>query len=145
MRIERGDGFALLRSLLPPPERHALEVTTRLLVRRIDQNERAALAEGLRRFPGGVFAAWYPIKDARDLAGWYGACRGALSAPVLLSELWLYPRDSRVALNGSGLLIANPPYLIAERMQEWLPELQASLTTSADAGSSVRMLSQSAR
>ena len=44
-----------------------------------------------------------------------------------MAELWLYPRDSRVALNGSGLLIVNPPYLLAERMRVWLPELQAQL------------------
>jgi 23S rRNA (adenine2030-N6)-methyltransferase len=131
VRIERGDGFALLRALLPPPERRALVLIDPPYeeTRRDFERVAAALAEGLRRFPGGVFAAWYPIKDARDLAGWYAACRGALSVPALLSELWVYPRDSRVALNGSGLLLANPPYLIAERMQEWLPELTSILTS----------------
>jgi 23S rRNA (adenine2030-N6)-methyltransferase len=131
VRIERGDGFALLRVLLPPPERRALVLIDPPYeeTRRDFERVAAAFAAGLQRFPGGVFAAWYPIKDARDLAGWYAACRGALSVPALLSELWLYPRDSRVALNGSGLLIANPPYLIAERMQEWLPELTSILTS----------------
>jgi len=62
---------------------------------------------------------------------------------VLASELWLYRRDSRVALNGSGLLIVNPPWLTLERMQVWLPELQASLAISADAGNSARILSES--
>jgi 23S rRNA (adenine2030-N6)-methyltransferase len=129
VRIERTDGFTLLRALLPPPERRALILIDPPYeeTRRDFERVTAAFSEGLQRFPGGVFAAWYPIKDARDLAGWYAACRGALSVPALLSELWLFPRDSRVALNGSGLLIANPPYLIAERMQEWLPELTAIL------------------
>jgi 23S rRNA A2030 N6-methylase RlmJ len=45
-----------------------------------------------------------------------------------------------VALNGSGLLIANPPYRVEERMQVWLPELQACLGVTAGAGSLVRML-----
>ena len=35
--------------------------------------------------------------------------------------------DSKVALNGSGLLIVNPPYQLAERMAVWLPELRAQL------------------
>jgi 23S rRNA A2030 N6-methylase RlmJ len=29
----------------------------------------------------------------------------------------VYPRDSRIGLNGSGLLIANPPYFTLERLQ----------------------------
>src|SRR5262249_57888954 len=108
------------------------------------------LLEAARRFPTGVVALWYPIKDERSIVPWHAECvralhgAMALAPAVLASELWLYPRDSRAALNGSGLLIVNPPWLTLERMQVWLPELQASLTTSADAGSSARMLSQSA-
>jgi len=41
-------------------------------------------------------------------------------------------------------LIVNPPWLTLERMQVWLPELQASLAVSADGGSSARLLSESA-
>jgi 23S rRNA A2030 N6-methylase RlmJ len=55
----------------------------------------------------------------------------------------VYPRDSRVGLNGSGLLIANPPYLTLERLQAWLPELKSSLAVGPAAGASARMLSQS--
>ena len=153
VRVERGDGFQRLKAFLPPPERRGLtfidppyeqtqqdfrEVTT-------------AVVEATRRFPTGVLAAWYPIKDQRTIGPWQSEClralRAALASPpeVLASELWLYPRDSRVALNGSGLLIVNPPWLTLERMQAWLPELQSSLANSAAGGSSARMLSESAR
>jgi len=56
----------------------------------------------------------------------------------------LYPRDARVALNGSGLLIVNPPWLTLERMQVWLPQLQACLEVGDSAGNSARMVSESA-
>ena len=42
---------------------------------------------------------------------------------LLVSELWIHPRDSRVGLNGSGVAIVNPPYLLDERMRAWLPVL----------------------
>lgn len=141
VRIERGDGFELLRAQLPPAERRALTFIDPPYEARHDfERVVAALAEGLRRFPTGVFAAWYPIKDARDTAAWHAAYAAAISAATLVSELWLYPRDSRVALNGSGLLITNPPYLVAERMQAWLPELESCLAVGAGAGALVRML-----
>ncbi|GAC1700492.1 MAG: 23S rRNA (adenine(2030)-N(6))-methyltransferase RlmJ [Steroidobacteraceae bacterium] len=141
VRIERGDGFALLRAQLPPAERRGLTFIDPPYEERDDfERLTAAVAEGLRRFPTGVFAAWYPIKDARDAGAWLGAYATVVTAPTLVSELWLYPRDSRVALNGSGLLVTNPPYRIAERMRVWLPELQSRLAVEAGAGSLVRML-----
>jgi 23S rRNA (adenine2030-N6)-methyltransferase len=153
VRVERGDGFQRLKAFLPPPERRGLTFIdppyeeTQHDFRQVT----AALVEATRRFPTGVLAAWYPIKDERTIGPWQAECLRALRATlaqppaVLASELWLYPRDSRVALNGSGLLIVNPPWLTLERMQVWLPELQASLTLTADAGSSARILSESAR
>jgi 23S rRNA (adenine2030-N6)-methyltransferase len=147
VRVERGDGFAALRAWLPPAERRGLVLIdppyeeTREDFTALAQ----ALAAALTRFATGVLMAWYPIKDERSLAPWYAACARELPVPLLVSEMWLYPRDSRVGLNGSGLLIANPPYRTLERMQEWLAELTACLAPGPAAGSSVRMLSQSPR
>jgi len=145
VRVERGDGFERLRAWLPPPERRGLTLIDPPYehTRQDFGHVTAALAEGLRRFPTGVFAAWYPIKDQRSTASWHAACARTLQAPALVCELWLYPRDSRVGLNGSGLLIANPPYLTLERLQAWLPELKSCLAVGPAGGASARMLSQS--
>lgn len=142
-RVERGDGFQRLKAALPPAERRALTfIDPPYEETQQDFTEvTAALAEGLRRFPTGIFACWYPIKDERTTRTWQVSCVRALAAPLLASELWLYPRDSRVALNGSGLLIVNPPHLTLERMQVWLPQLLGALTDHTAAGSSARMLS----
>jgi 23S rRNA (adenine2030-N6)-methyltransferase len=145
VRIERGDGFAALRACLPPPQRRGLTFLDPPYeeTRQDYTHVTSALAEGLRRFPTGVFVAWYPIKDERDSNAWRAECARELHAAVLSSELWLYPRDSRVALNGSGLLIVNPPWRTLERMQVWLPELEACLATGSGAGSRAQILSQS--
>jgi 23S rRNA (adenine2030-N6)-methyltransferase len=143
-RAERGDGLQALRAALPPPERRALifidppfeEQRTELM------RLAAAVADGLRRFATGVFALWYPIKEQRVTAAWHADFSRAVAAPTLAAELWLYPRDSRVALNGSGLLIVNPPWQIEQAMREWLPELAAALGAGSSGGTEVRMLSQ---
>jgi 23S rRNA (adenine2030-N6)-methyltransferase len=144
VRVEHGDGLKLLRAALPPLERRALifidppfEETRAEFARAA-----AAVADGLRRFATGVFALWYPIKEQRVVEAWHADFSGAVAAPTLAAQLWLYPRDSRVALNGSGLLIVNPPWQTAERMREWLPELAEALGAGAAGGTDVRMLSQ---
>jgi 23S rRNA (adenine2030-N6)-methyltransferase len=144
-RVERGDGLQRLKAYLPPPERRGLT----FIDPPYEETEAdfaavtAALAEALRRFPTGLAMAWYPIKEQRQTRAWHAVVARTLSVPLLVSELWLFPRDSRVALNGSGLLILNPPHRLLERMQLWLPELVAALGDGPDAGSSARMLSQS--
>ena len=142
VQVVRGDGFDALRAQLPPRERRGLTFIDPPYEDSEDfARVQNALAEGLRRFPTGVLAAWYPIKEERATNAWLTQCRHALpEAPLLVSELWLYPRDSRVGLNGSGLLIVNAPWLTFERMQVWLPELEKSLAAGAGSGSSVRGL-----
>jgi len=144
VRIERGDGLALLKAALPPPERRALVLLDPPYEAPREEFTRvaAAVADGLQRFATGVYALWYPIKEKRVAESWHAQWTRAIAAPTLASELWLYPRDSRVALNGSGLLIANPPYRIEERMREWLPELGAALGAGNSGGTEVKILSQ---
>jgi 23S rRNA (adenine2030-N6)-methyltransferase len=145
LRVERGDGFTVLRAALPPRERRALVLIDPPYedASREFTASAAAVADGLRRFATGVFAVWYPIKDQRLSEAWHAEWTRAVAAPTLVSELWLYPRDSRVALNGSGLLIVNPPWQTGERMRAWLPELGTCLAVGDSGGTQVRMLSQS--
>jgi 23S rRNA (adenine2030-N6)-methyltransferase len=136
MRVECADGFERLRGWLPPKERRALvfidppyEETHRDFDR-----VTATLADSLQRFSTGVYAVWYPIKDQREIRSWHDSFARSIQAETLASEMWLYPRDSKVALNGSGLLIVNPPYQLDERMGSWLPELQARLDVGHSGG-----------
>ncbi len=145
MRVERGNGFERLRAWLPPKERRGLILIDPPYeeTRQDYQRVTSAITDALQRFATGVYAAWYPIKEDREVRAWHEAFARAVSVETLVSELWLYPRDSKVALNGSGLLIVNPPYQLAERMQIWLPELQRRLDVGHPGGSSTRSLPRS--
>jgi 23S rRNA (adenine2030-N6)-methyltransferase len=141
-QVIAADGFERLRAFLPPPERRGLTFIdppyeqTRQDFGRLE----TAVREALQRFQTGVIAVWYPIKDARDTEVWLAGLHTRLGAQLLIGELWLHPRDSRVALNGSGMLIINPPYRVAERMRIWLPVLHALLDPRHAGGASVRLL-----
>ena len=142
MRVERADGFERLRAWLPPTERRGLVLIDPPYEESGTDFERvtAAIVDALQRFSTGIYAAWYPIKDEREVRAWHDGFVRAVGCETLASELWLYPRDSKVALNGSGVLIVNPPYQLAERMAIWLPELQTQLDTGHPGGTSVRSL-----
>lgn len=144
MRTLCADGAQSLRSQFPPRERRAL-----LLIDPPYEDPAveldAALAitvEALARLAGTVVAIWYPIKDDRQLAPWLRRCATRLAVPTLLCELWRHPRDSRVALNGSGLLIVNAPWQLDIQMQQWLPELGTLLALDAQGGTALRWLVQ---
>jgi 23S rRNA (adenine2030-N6)-methyltransferase len=74
-----------------------------------------------------VLLLWLPLKMRGDFDIWFASLRAISEKPVLASLLWMLPPDSRAGLNGSALVLVNPPYLVEEAMREWLPELRAIL------------------
>jgi 23S rRNA (adenine2030-N6)-methyltransferase len=136
VRVELGDGYELLRAHMPPVERRGLvlidppyEETNRDFER-----ARTAITDVLQRFATAVIMLWYPIKEARDTQLWRKRLAASLRLPLMVSELWVHPCDSRIALNGSGLIIIHPPYQLAQRMQIWLPQLVGMLDAAASGG-----------
>jgi 23S rRNA (adenine2030-N6)-methyltransferase len=125
-RIEGTDGFAGLRALLPPPERRGCVLIDPPYEQREDfPRASQTVADALQRFAAAVLVLWVPVKRRADFDAWYRQLAGATPRPLLGSLLWLHPMDSRAALNGSALVVVNPPYLVEEAMREWLPELRA--------------------
>ena len=142
MRCECIDGYQGLTAQLPPPERRALVLIDPPYEEQADDLERALEAMGrvLARLANAVIALWYPIKDQPGVPPALLAAAQQLAAPALVSELWLHPRDARVGLNGSGLLLVNPPYQLDESMQQWLPELGAALGSARQGGTLIRWI-----
>ena len=141
-RVEVGDGFAGLRGLLPPPERRGFVLVDPPYEEREDLGRvLTSAADALQRFEGGVLLLWLPVKLRSDFDAWYLRLGAAVARPMLASLLWMHPCDSRAALNGSALVLINPPYLIEEGMREWLPELR-SLLGSEQSGSEVLATSE---
>jgi 23S rRNA (adenine2030-N6)-methyltransferase len=136
VRVELGDGYEQLRAHMPPVERRGLVLIDPPYedTGRDFERARAAIDDVLQRFASAVIMLWYPIKEARDTQLWRKRLRASLRLPLLVSELWVHPCDSRIALNGSGLIIIHPPYQLAQRMQIWLPQLVGMLDAAGTGG-----------
>lgn len=144
VKVICADGFASLSGWLPPMERRAL-----ILLDPPYENSsedftalRLALKMSLSRLANAVIAIWYPIKHRGDierslkslLSSLAGLAPGMTDPPVLRSELWLHPCDSRVGLNGSGMLLVNPPWQLEEKLREFMPRLLAALDSDRHGG-----------
>ena len=91
-----------------------------------------------------IMPARLEIKDDRALSTWLSRAQRAISAPTLDLQFWIHSRDSRVGLNGSGLLLFNPPYQFDERAAVWQAELLQLLSKTPHGGHAVRWLTAEA-
>jgi len=122
--VHRRDAWEALSGLLPPIERRGL-VLIDPPYEAAGEHARvaAALAAGRARFATGVFAAWYPIKHRAPVRALHQAVRQSGMRDVLAAELCLREPVDPARLNGSGLLVANPPY----RFEEEVPSILDAL------------------
>ncbi len=134
VRVACDDGYRRLAASLPSRERRALVLIDPPYESATAEIEQAlqAIHAALGRMANTVIALWYPIKDEGWLQSWQQHLVRELDAPASALELWVYPRDAGVALNGSGLLVVNPPYQTGERAGEWQRELLELLLRTAD-------------
>ena len=138
-RVLHTDGYRELRAQLPPPSRRGLVLIDPPYESREEEEQVAdALAEGLARFETGVFAVWYPIKKLRDSELWVARVMRGIVRPTLAAEFCLHEADNAAALNGSGLLVVNPPWEFDVAAQAWQLQLEALL--GARGGSRIRWL-----
>lgn len=139
--IHHQDGYAGLKALLPPKERRGL-VLIDPPFERPDEWEQAlsGLKLALGRWPTGIYAVWYPIKDRRSVQRWQRRMVQIGSAKILLAELSVYPEDVPQRLNGCGMLIVNPPWQLDERLKGLLPRLLALLAVGEGGSARVQWL-----
>lgn len=125
--VHHRDGYEAINAFVPLPSRRGLvfidppyEKDDRDAYRRVADRMNA----GLKKWPGGMFAAWYPLKER---AGIRQIRKGYASGnpPTLAVELLRVPIDG-VTFAGSGMLIVNPPFQIEPRLKALGQELLAA-------------------
>lgn len=128
VQVRGGDGYAALKSWLPPPERRGM-VFIDPPYERDDESEqvRAAVVLAVDRWAGGIHAVWYPIKVGAAVERLKtGLVRAGLRR-LLAAEMKLWPDDAPFRLNGCGMLIVNPPWKLDAELQALLPPLAERL------------------
>lgn len=137
------DGWTGLKSLLPPKERRGLVLIDPPYELPGEIHRLApALAEALTRFATGTYVIWYPIKDPLEVDRALAAVAALKVAKLLQVEMLIRaPRDA-TRLNGSGLLICNPPHTLEGRLAAGLDALTEHLADGEGARWRLRWLAR---
>ena len=78
------------------------------------------LAASHHKWPQGVYALWYPLKNSEAVELFYKKMKRTGITRQLICELNIYPNDIAVGLNGTGMLIINPPWQFDQKAREIL-------------------------
>ena len=136
--VRETDGYAAMRACLPPRERRAL-VLLDPPYEEADEFAQmtAALREGLRRFPSGVMAAWYPLTERARVEEFLAAVGTLNPTPTLAIELAIAGENAAQKLKGCGLLVLNPPWQFDQLARETGAFLADALAQAPGGGSRV--------
>lgn len=126
--IHHMDGYVAVKALLPPPERRGVVLIDPPFEVK-DEHERllTALRRIRRRWATAMILVWYPIKGMEPIERLYEALRAEGGVETLAVELMLRPPVDPFRLNGSGLIVINPPWGLAHDLTDLLPWLTAVL------------------
>jgi 23S rRNA (adenine2030-N6)-methyltransferase len=129
------DGWTALQAYVPPPERRGLVLVDPPFEESADFHRLShMLGLAHRKWATGIYALWYPIKgrgEAEDLAKRLGKLG---IAKILRAELTVSPVSDPTRLNGSGLILVNPPWTLEAELAVLLPALAGLLERQPEGG-----------
>lgn len=135
VRVVELDGWVGLRANIPPKERRGLVL--------IDPPFEAAdefatlarhLGQAWRKWPGGLYAAWYPARTGALTRAFVRAVAAAGVGPVLRAELVVDASGRGGGLPACGMLVVNPPWTLKADLEILLPALAHVLAVDEQAG-----------
>lgn len=127
-RVLTLDGWLALGAHLPPKEKRGLVLVDPPFEQK---GEFDRLVDGLlrayRRWPGGVYGLWYPLKDRPQVEQFRQRLRETGIADILDIVVELRPPSPEPKLDGCGMIVVNPPFVLEEEMAILLPVLHKIL------------------
>ena len=132
IRVVPIDGWTALKAYVPPGERRGLVVIDPPFE---DDEDFVRLGRGLegahRKWPGGTYLLWYPIKGRLEPAALAGMLVRSGMAKILRAELCVAATPEDGPLGGCGLIIVNPPWTLAGELSAMIPALKSILAGEA--------------
>ncbi|WP_040296681.1 23S rRNA (adenine(2030)-N(6))-methyltransferase RlmJ [Alcanivorax hongdengensis] len=128
VRVEKMDAWQGMRAMLPPTHRRGLVLIDPSYELEADYTDvLEGVREGLRRFATATYAVWYPVLDRQRTEGFVRRFVKAGFPDLLRVECCARADGSGRGMTGSGMLVINPPYTLAQQLSQTLPVLRQQL------------------
>ncbi|XBQ15048.1 MAG: 23S rRNA (adenine(2030)-N(6))-methyltransferase RlmJ [Oceanicaulis sp.] len=142
VKVRDEDGYAGLKSVLPPKEKRGLALIDPPFEHRDEMAFMAQAAfDALSVWPTGTFIFWRPLKDLWaaerfdvGLAEWLIEEKGFEPEKILRADLWVRELGTEGKLAGAGVVVINPPFTLEADLLALLPWLSETLAQSEGAG-----------
>ena len=133
IKLFHADGFKEGLKLLPPSERRGLILIDPSYEIKTDYREVAeTLIKMHKRFATGTYAVWYPVIDRSRNQQLEKAIVSGGIKNVQLFELGVCADIEGHGMTASGLIVVNPPWTLAAKMQSALPWLAKTLAINGE-------------
>ncbi|MDR1827486.1 MAG: 23S rRNA (adenine(2030)-N(6))-methyltransferase RlmJ [Methylobacteriaceae bacterium] len=118
------DGWIALTALIPPKEKRGL-VLVDPPFEATDELDRMVreIAKAARKWRTGIYTAWYPVKERAPADAAWETLKAACDRPLLRAELMMQRPKDPAKLNGCGLFVINPPWVLAREAEMLLSAL----------------------
>lgn len=124
VRVTNLDGWAAMGTHLPPKEKRGLVLVDPPFEEKGEFDRMAkSLSKAHARWPGGIYAYWYPIKEPREVDAYIKALKASDIPKILRLELTVDAPTTPPRLHGTGMIVVNPPFVLEEEMRTILPVL----------------------
>ncbi len=110
--IHHRDAFEGILAVIPPAEKRGLILIDPPFEKEHKDfsNLVELLEKSYKKWATGIYALWYPLKNKEAVELFYKKMKRTGIKRQLICELNIYPNDVAVGLNGTGMLIINPPW-----------------------------------
>jgi 23S rRNA (adenine2030-N6)-methyltransferase len=129
VQLQRADGFAGLKALLPPPSRRGLVLMDPSYEDKDDYRKvKVAIEDAQKRFATGTYAVWYPVLgrlESQQLPE--RLKRVAMSEWLNVTLTGAGPSGEDKRLRSSGMFIINPPWTLEATLKDVMPWLTKAL------------------
>lgn len=127
--VRQADGFAALKGQLPPPSRRAVVlIDPPYEIKKDYDHVVVAVREALKRFAECMLLIWYPVLKRPEPAELVRKLKPLAPKSWLHARLCVQPPAADgLGLQGSGMLLINPPWVLRESLANTLPWLTAAL------------------
>jgi len=126
--ITQKDGFKTLIAKLPPIQRRGLILIDPPYELKTESDDVVrAIKVAYNKFSTGIYAIWYPLVSRQQIESFCTKFKHSGIKNIIRIELCVKADSEGYGMTGTGMIIINPPWKLAEQMHKLMPWLIENL------------------